>query len=453
MKVLYFSCFAGISGDMTLGALVDLGVSQEYLIGELNKLPMASEFELKIGKAQKMGITGTKVDVVVKDHGHEHAEGHDHSHDHGNEHSEGHDHGHDHGHEHSEGHDHSHDHGHEHHEGHDHKHDHDHPHHEAHLHHDRDYASIKAMIDHSPLSDKVKYISNKIFLEVARAEAKIHNKTLEDVHFHEVGAVDSIVDIIGTAICIDYLNVDKIMASTIELGGGFVKCTHGLLPVPAPATAEILKDVPVHLGRVNSETTTPTGAAIIKALVEEFTDDFGLKLLKTAYGLGTKDFKIPNMLRVYLADMDQISEKQIMVETNIDDMNPEIFSYVEEQLFEAGARDVFKTSIMMKKGRPAVLLSVLVERKNLGAIEQILFKETTTLGLRQYEVEKKALERQFRKINTLYGEVTIKMGLLEGRMIQIKPEYEECKTIALREGLPLKKVYADIQRAIDKEII
>lgn len=310
------------------------------------------------------------------------------------------------------------------------------------------------MIDRSLLTEKVKILSNKIFLEVAQAEAKIHNKTLEEVHFHEVGAVDSIVDIIGTAICMDYLNVDKVMASTIELGGGFVKCAHGLLPVPAPATAEILKDVPVHLGRVNSETTTPTGAAIIKALVEEFTDNFELKLIKTAYGLGTKDFTIPNMLRVYLAETgEKPFEKQIMVETNIDDMNPEIFAYVEEKLFEAGARDVFKTSIMMKKGRPAVLLSILVERENLEAIEQILFKETTTLGLRQYEVEKKALERQFKKINTLYGEITLKIGLFNGEVIQIKPEYEECKAIAQKLELPLKQVYAEIQKLIDQEVL
>lgn len=288
MKILYFDCFAGISGDMTLGALIDIGVDPEYLKNELSKLMIDQEFNLEIKKDMRKGITGTKVNVILSAEvgGH-----HEHGCDHGHHDDCGaHDaHGHHSHHEHGGHHDH---HDHEEHVHHGHQHDGDYAH--------RNLADIERIINSSALSDNVKKMSLEMFMAVAEAEAKVHGKPLYEVHFHEVGAVDSIVDIVGTAIAIDYLKVDKIMASTVEIGGGFVKCAHGLMPVPAPATAEILKGIPVKMGTVYYETTTPTGAAILSANVSEFNDKLTLTIDAIGYGVGTKDAEIPNVLRVYI---------------------------------------------------------------------------------------------------------------------------------------------------------
>lgn len=283
MKILYYDCFAGISGDMNLGAMIDLGVEKEYLLNELSKLKLEAEYEIKFERKSKNGISGTKVDVLLmnEEHSHKHDQSEDgHSHNHHNEH-----HHHDHHHHH---------HGH-HHEGeHTHEHDHEHGVH-------RNLKDIELIINSSELNENVKRLSIEMFTAVGKAEAKVHGKELYEVHFHEVGAVDSIVDIVGAAICIDYLKPSKIIASPIEVGGGFVKCAHGLIPVPAPATVEILKGIPIRAGRVPFETTTPTGAAILAANVEEFVDRMEFTIDKIGYGLGTRDMEIPNVLRVYLA--------------------------------------------------------------------------------------------------------------------------------------------------------
>ncbi len=259
---------------------------------------------------------------------------------------------------------------------------------------------------------------------MAVAEAKVHGKTVDEVHFHEVGAVDSIVDVVGAAICIDALKVDKIMASTVQLGGGFVMCDHGKIPVPAPATTEILKGVPVKTGLVQFETTTPTGAAILKANVIEYTDQHNLVIEKTGYGLGTKTFEVPNVLRVYLGEVSETIAKdtveytteyeqlkkasQFLMETNIDDMSSELYSYVEEKLFTAGALDVYKTPIIMKKGRPAVKLSILIRDKDREEILNVLFKETTSGGVREYPVMKHMMKKQYRKVDTKFGVIQVK---------------------------------------------
>lgn len=286
MSILYYDCFCGISGDMNLGAMIDLGVDPEFLKAELAKLPMASEFEVHIQKAVKKGIEGTKVDVHLINEGHKHHEHHAH-----------------HGHEH-------HHHDHDHHHGHHHDHTHT-PHEHKHSHHEhRNLDVIEKMINTSSLSDQVKSLSLKIFMEVAKAEAKVHGKSLQEVHFHEVGAVDSIVDIVGAAICYDALGVSKVIASPVQLGGGFVKCDHGMMPVPAPATAEILKGVPVKIGLTDKEMTTPTGAAILKALVSEYSDQLQLNISKIGYGLGTRELEFPNVLRVMLVESpDQVEKK------------------------------------------------------------------------------------------------------------------------------------------------
>jgi uncharacterized protein (DUF111 family) len=304
MKTLYYDCFCGISGDMNLGAMIDLGVNPEYLKSELAKLPMASEFEVIIEKAVKKGIEGTKVDVrligdgPVKHHEHPHPKHDHHSHIHENEaHKHNHEHACAHSHEHATVHTHTHEKA-------------AHVHNNApHAHHEhRNLAIIEAMISGSTLSESVKALSLKIFMEVAKAEAKVHGKPLQEVHFHEVGAVDSIVDIVGAAICFEALGVERVVSSSVQLGGGFVKCDHGMMPVPAPATAEILKGVPVKIGLVASEMTTPTGAAILKALVNEYSDQMSMNIAKIGYGLGTREHEFPNVLRVMILEDENASD-------------------------------------------------------------------------------------------------------------------------------------------------
>lgn len=444
MKVLYYDCFSGISGDMNLGALIDLGIEESYLKSQLSKLKIDEEFELVVKPGIKNGISGTKVDVLVK--GDPRRGGHDHSHDH--------DHNHDHDHDHNHDHDHSHDHHHHHHHDHEHCHDHGHGHHH---HHDRNFKVIREMIESSELSDNVKKLSTDIFYEVAVAEAKVHGKTVDEVHFHEVGAVDSIVDVVGAAICIDALKVDKIMSSTIQLGGGFVMCDHGKIPVPAPATSEILKGIPVRTGLVQFETTTPTGAAILKANVDEYSDQHDIVIEKTGYGLGTKTFEVPNVLRVYLGEISEKTNQstdqytteyeqmnnasQFLMETNIDDMSAELYSYVEEKLFEKGALDVYKTPIIMKKGRPAVKLSILIRDEDREKVLGVIFKETTSGGVREYPVMKHMMKKQYRKVDTKFGEIQMKDFYHNDECLKSKPEYEDCAEAAKSHGVSIRDVY------------
>lgn len=336
---------------------------------------------------------------------------------------------------------HGHNHEHNHHHG-DEEHHHDENNH-SHEHHHRNLKDIEKIINSNDLSDKVKKLSIDMFMKVAEAEAKVHGKPLYEVYFHEVGAIDSIVDMVGAAICLDYLKVDKIIASPVQVGGGFVKCAHGLMPVPAPATVEILKNIPINAGIVQFETTTPTGAAILATNVEEFTQMVDFSIKKIAYGIGHRELEIPNVLRVYLGEKES-SEKvreHYILETNIDDMNPELYGYVEEKLFEAGALDVFKTPIFMKKGRPGIKLSVLTNEKVEKDALDVIFEETTSIGVRKYKVEKIMLNRDFSKVKTEYGDITIKKSYYKGKLVKYKPEYEECKTIAKEKNISINKVY------------
>lgn len=298
-KTLYFECLSGISGDMTIGALLDLGADVDVFKQELSKLNVPG-YHIEITKKSKNGIFGTKFDVVLaQDKEHHHDHDHSHHHDHDHSHSHNHSHSHDHGHSHAHTHDHSqvkgHDHGHHHHEHHDHFHVED-----SHDHHHRNLTSITEMIMASDLKESVKAMSVAIFNEVAKAEAKIHNTSLDEVHFHEVGAIDSIVDIVGTAILIDLLEIDEIIASPLHVGTGFVKCDHGKIPVPAPATLEILKGIPIYSKGIRSELVTPTGAAIIKVLADRFEERPPMVIETIGYGIATKDLEIANVLRVNL---------------------------------------------------------------------------------------------------------------------------------------------------------
>lgn len=460
MRILYYDCFCGISGDMNLAAMLNLGVPKEYLFKEISKINLNSEYDIQINSSEKLGITGTRVDVILKDElnnsdnigykDFEHCstdiiEDHSHSHVHDEEHNH---HDHSHGEDASHNHEHSHPHSNEHDCSHNHEQAHVHSHSGNHEHHHRNLKDIENIINSSDLSEKVKNLSLNMFMRVAEAEAKVHGKTLYEVHFHEVGAIDSIVDIVGAAICLEYLKVDKIMASHVQVGGGFVKCAHGLMPVPAPATVEILKGIPINVGVVQFETTTPTGAAILAENVQEFTSKIDFSIKKIGYGIGHRDLDIPNVLRVYLGEDNSLEkiEEQYILETNIDDMNPEFYGYIEEKLFDAGALDVFKTPIFMKKGRPGIKLSVLISEKIEKDILDIVFEETTSIGVRKYKVEKIMLNREFSKVETQYGEVTIKKSYYKGDLVKYKPEYEECKKIAKENNITMEKVYREVYR-------
>ncbi|WP_407309793.1 nickel pincer cofactor biosynthesis protein LarC [Desulfosporosinus sp. SB140] len=416
-KVLYYDCFCGISGDMNLGALLDLGVEEDYLRHELSKLNLEAEYEFQAKKDNKKGITGTRVDVLLKNAAHTHQNEHHHN-------------------------------GHHHHEA-PNSHESDNHHNHAH----RNLKDIETIIINSSLNNRVKKLSLDIFMKVAEAEAKVHGKPLHEVHFHEVGAVDSIIDIVGAAVCIDYLKVDKIMASSVQVGGGFVKCAHGIMPVPAPATVEILKDIPVKSGIVPFETTTPTGAAILAANVAAFTDHMDFSIEKIGYGIGHKELEIPNVLRIYLGyeEKDVTREDQYILETNIDDMNPELYGYIEEKLFAQGALDVYKTAISMKKGRAATKLSILVNEKNEKSVLDIIFRETTSIGVRKYKVEKIMLPRDFEKVCTQYGNVTIKNAYYQGERVKYKPEYEDCRRIAIERNIPIARVYREVSKMMEDD--
>ena len=388
---------------MNLGAMVDLGVDQKYLVQELSRLHL-SGYKIEFSREKKKGIEGTRTHVILDDR---HQHGHNHGHDHA-------------------------------------------------THENRNFEDIKTIIDSSHLSDPVKTLSKKMFLRIAEAEAMVHGTTIDRIHFHEVGAVDSIVDIVGAAICFEKLKVDKVVCTPIELGGGFVQCRHGIIPVPAPATVEILKGIPVKTGGVQFETTTPTGAAILATIVDEYIVQGDFVFEKTGYGIGYRDLDIPNVLRVSLCcDSSPIKDlqprKAVVIECNLDDMNPEHYDFVFERLFDAGADDVFLTQTLMKKSRPGVLISVVCPLDIEEKVIQTLLMETTTLGVRKYTVDKLAIKRDFIKVSTKFGDITLKTGHLDGKCIKAKPEYEECKKCALMHNVPIQRVVEEVLKQFNPE--
>lgn len=425
MKTLYFDCFSGISGDMTVGALLDLGVPFEYLESNLEKLGISSEYKISAKKANKNGIEGTAFDVQLLEHHHgetaEHVHHEEHSHHNEHEHS----HGHNHVHSHEE-------HVHE-----------VKPHH----HHGRNLFDIEGLIDGSSLNDSVKALSKVIFKLVAEAESKVHGKPVYEVHFHEVGAVDSIVDILGAAICIDYIKPDKIVSSPVNTGRGFVRCEHGLIPVPAPATVNILKDVPVYCDEREFELTTPTGAAIVKALASEYKRFPQMKIKSVGYGCGKRNTEKPNVLRVILCEEE--SSESCILEATIDDMNPQIYGYLMDRLFEAGAKDVYLTPVYMKKNRPGIVVTATVPVMIEDRIKGVLFRETTTIGIRRFSIERTELEREFRKVATEFGDISFKHSSYKNKLVNITPEFEDVKRAAEQSGLPLKQVYAVLNQEIE----
>jgi len=396
MKVLIYDPYSGISGDMHMGAMVDLGVPEEYILETLEALALPG-WRVRFRKEQRGGISGSRALVdIVEDH-HHHDEEAAHSHEH------------------------------------------------------RRLNDIRSILEHSNLSSEIKDRSIKMFRVIAEAEAKVHGLDVEEIHFHEVGAVDSIVDIVAAAAAIEYLKPDRIISFPPELGGGFVNCAHGRIPVPAPATLEILSGIPSRRGLVQKETTTPTGAAILKANVDEFVESSSFTVTKTGYGAGSRELRIPNLLRLSLAETEEVptlgdtgETEALMLECNIDDMNPELYDYVLALLYGEGIKEAYLTPVQMKKNRPAVVLTVMCLPRDRKKIMQILFRETTTAGIREYMVRQTMLRRSFEEVETPYGKVRVKSLYFEGKCISKKPEYDDLAALAVSSGLPLKEIYRSI---------
>jgi uncharacterized protein (TIGR00299 family) protein len=471
MRIAYLECFSGISGDMFLGALLDAGVPPEVFARTVEALGV--DARLEISRVDRSGISATKVDVIAAgekelpreefwqealntealstqqsafspvtassgahshSHGQEHA--HAHSHSHG---SHSHDHEHSHGFEISHNHSHSHEHNHSHDHGHQHEHGSKHSH--------RGLKEIRQIIHAAGISQSAKDRAIRIFEALGAAEAKVHNLDIEKIHFHEVGAIDAIVDIVCASVGAEALGVDEWICSPLNVGGGTVVCAHGTFPIPAPATLELLKNAPVYSGEIQKELVTPTGAAIVSVLASRFSQFPTMKTEKIGYGAGTRNFKnSPNVLRLTVGETATQHESPFpteeitVLEANVDDMTPQVFGYVMEQALQGGALDVFGTPIQMKKSRPGMLLTVLCRTEDSQRLTKLILAETTTLGVRMRRETRAALTRRHVSVSTKWGDVRMKLANLNGNISNYAPEYEDCRQIATEKKVPLKTV-------------
>ena len=386
MKIAYFDTIAGIAGDMTLGACLSAGIPLEDLRARLQDLALGG-FTLEATHLQRSSIDAVQVDVVITDPPHIH----------------------------------------------------------------RNLAGIRTILDRSSLSERVYNDALAVFTVLAEAEAHVHNTTVDKVHFHEVGALDSIVDIVGTAMCLELLGIERVYSSPVRLGsGGLITTQHGVMPTPAPATAQILRDYPVVLTSHPHELTTPTGAAILKALSTGVLDDETFRIERIGYGSGTGDFAdLPNLLRLVVGTLPSESEHDnvVIVETNIDDMNPQLYPVVIERLLLAGAHDAYLVPIIMKKGRPGILLSVMAPRPRLDAVIGILYRETSTIGLRLLPVGRRKLPRRHLEVQTSLGTVRAKAVEREGREL-LAPEFDDCRRLADEHGIPVLEVIRILEREL-----
>ena len=443
MRIAYLECFSGMSGDMFLGALVDAGVPARLLEETVAALGVGARLE--ISRVVRSGISATKVDVWVdgeKDMPREEywAERDQHAH--------------------------SHAHSHDHHEHHEHSHSHGEssraevpaPHVPApHVHehsHGRGLTEIREIIGKAGISESAKKTAIAIFEELGAAEAKIHATSVEKVHFHEVGAVDAMVDIVCAAVGSEALGVDENICSPLNVGGGTVKCTHGTLPVPAPATVELLKDAPVYSSGLQVELVTPTGAAIVKTLARRFASFPAMKIEKSGYGAGARDFPgHTNVVRLTVGEAASTlaaktaTEILTVLEANLDDLNPQVFGYVMDRLLAEGALDAFGMPVQMKKSRPGTLLTVLCKPEDASRLTQLIFTETTTLGVRRREEVRQTLARRWENVRTQWGEVRIKIASMNGTVTNYAPEFEDCRRIAAEHHVPLKTVMQEAARA------
>ncbi len=387
MKIAYFDCFSGISGDMTLGAIVANGLPIETLSAEIAKLGL-SGYELKAMPVVKKGISATKVDVII---------------------------------------------------------------HEKQVF--RHLAKIIEIIENSILNEIVKKNSISVFQRLGEAEAKVHGIPIEKVHFHEVGALDAIIDIVGSCVGLHLLGIEKIYASRLNVGTGFVKSEHGVIPVPAPATVELCKGIPTYSTEIQKELVTPTGAALITTLATHFGTMPTLRLTSAGYGAGNADLDgQANVLRILIGESVETQETDTVtvIETNIDDLNPQVYDYLMERLLASGALDVYHTPIQMKKNRPAVVLTVLAKPSDLDKLTEIIFSETSTFGIRNYQTQRQILKRELIPVKTQYGEIRIKTGSLNGKILSATPEYEDCKKLATQHNVPLKIIQQSALLAFHK---
>jgi len=388
MKTLYFDCFAGVSGDMILGAMVAVGVEPNELKNRLQLLGIQG-YELSFEQVDRSGISCVHARVKTQ-------------------------------------------------------------HEQVHRH----LSDIIGIIDKSALSDAVKKRATKTFTRLAEAEARVHNQPIEKIHFHEVGALDAIVDVVGAAICFDLLGIEQFICSPLHVGSGTVDMEHGRFPVPPPAVAALLEDAPIYSTDIKGELVTPTGAAIIKSVCNSFGPLPAMKLSSSGYGAGTRTYeRFPNALRVLIGEAisRESDESLMMIETNLDDMPAQYFGHVMDRAFKLDALDCYFTPIQMKKNRPGVLLSILCRPEHREALLQMLFEETTTLGVRTYEVQRRALERKTERVETAYGGIDVKVARLNGSVINQMPEYEQCREAAVRCGVPLRIVEDAVRAALLKQ--
>ena len=386
MKTLYFDCFAGASGDMILGAMVAAGVDKDELRKQLSLLNVEG-FNINFETVDRSGLSATYARVET-----------------------------------------------------------------AHEHKHRHLSDIKEIIEGSGVSESVKSVAIKIFTRLAEAEARVHNEPVDHVHFHEVGALDAIVDIVGAAICFDLLKIERFVSSPLHVGSGMIQMAHGRFPVPPPAVAELLAGVPFYSTDIQGELLTPTGAAIITTVCKEFGPIPRMTTDVTGYGAGTREYKdFPNVLRVLLGETAAdvaTNEKLWMIETNIDDMSPQLMGHVMDRAFELGALDCYFTPVQMKKNRPGVLLSMLCGPEEKETLLKLLFTETTTLGIRSYEVERRALRRTVTRVETAYGPIDVKVGHLNGRVVNEMPEFEQVRAAASKAGVAVKVVEDAVRTAL-----
>ena len=416
MNILYFDCFSGASGDMILGALLDAGLPLEDLRAALGSLALG-DVKLEVERVDRSGIGATNFKVLTGDHGHQHDEGHGHDHHH---------------HDHDPAHDHSH--GHAHDPG----------------HHHRGLSEICTMVDGAALSPTAKDRAKHLFTRLATVEAEIHQQPVEEIHLHEVGAVDSIIDIAGAVFGLEWLGADRIVASPLNVGSGTVACEHGIMPVPAPATARLVADVPVYSTGTQAELLTPTGALLITDYAESYGPMPAMRIRQLGYGAGDRDLPgAPNVLRIAVGDDAGAPDLQrvVVLESEIDDMNPQIFGALMDQLLTAGALDVFYAPIQMKKNRPGTLVSVVALPEHRDALSGMLFRETTTLGVRFSEMDRERLEREIRSVETPLGAVRFKVARRDGQVVNAAPEFDDCAALAAQHGLSIKQVQAIATKA------
>ncbi|HMG01886.1 MAG TPA: nickel pincer cofactor biosynthesis protein LarC [Edaphobacter sp.] len=415
MRIAYLNCFAGISGDMFLAALIDAGVPAEVLHDAVKALDLNAS--LSLSKVDRSGISSIKVEVLENG---KPAEKHQHSHNHDHEHP-----GHD------EEHTHAHSHTHSHEEPHAHKHS-----------HGRSLSTIRKLIESSKLADPVKRTAIHTFELLGASEAKIHNVDIEKIHFHEVGAVDAIVDIVASSAGVHALGVEAWYCSPLNVGGGMVDCAHGRFPVPAPATADLLRGIPTYSAHVEQELVTPTGAALVRALAPSFGTQPAMRVQKIGYGAGTRNPKdFPNVLRLLIGDAGEANQSSVAIlETALDDLSPQILAHVTERALALGALDVMSTAVQMKKGRLGTLLTLLADDAKVSVLEDLLLRETSTLGVRIHHERRSCLDRAYIPVNTPYGEIRIKVGSRSGEIFNAAPEFEDCRAAAAAHNVPVKQV-------------